>query len=266
MKTFQSRVWICAFLTVVPAVVSAQQTCKNFENGGFENDFAGWFNMGGAVIGDYTDRNYLPATFIVSPREHNFQAILTAGPVDAATLESFLAVTPGFFTNQGMRGGAAIKKEFDGNAGDIISCGFYWSGQDVAGVPGAPFNDTAFLTITQSNSSTLNGSEVFTLADIASNGNGHDYSLSLGIGHPGKGQGSSSYAIGPGLYEKGYKTFVWTLPNTQRYTLGFVSFNQTDNAFPSDLLVDNCTCTPIMDPPRPLKKVSRPQQKIQPER
>lgn len=248
-KTLAS-VWICGITIVVLAITASAQseTCATLSNGGFESgSFAGWTTTAGpSVIGPYQDRNYLPAVFPVSPFGR-FQALLTAGPASAATVETFLGVTPGFFTGQRMTGGAAIKKSFAANAGDIISCSFYWSGQDVAGVGsggsfGAPFNDTAYLTITQSLAST---SAVFTLADIASGGNGHDYSVPFLGSHPGKGQGSSSYAIGPGLFDKGYKTFAWVLPSTQTYTIGFVSFNQTDNSFPSDLLVDNCVCNPI---------------------
>src|SRR5438874_2446911 len=88
MKTFQSRVWICAFMTVVPAVVSAgQQTCANFVNGGFETgNFEGWTATAGAsVIGVYEDRNYLPSSFPVSPFA-SFQTKLTAGPEIAANV------------------------------------------------------------------------------------------------------------------------------------------------------------------------------------
>jgi hypothetical protein len=252
MKKCFASIWIYGVMIVALTVTASAQlgTCP-IVNGGFESgDFTGWSVVpggGASVIGDYQDRNYLPAIFEVSPFG-SFQAKLTPASATAASIETFLNVTPGFFTGQKMTNGAAIKQSFAGNAGDVISCSFYWSGQDVAGASGSSFNDTAYLTITQSGTTSP---AVFTLADIVSNGNGHDYSVSFFNSHPGKGQGSSSYVIGSGLYEKGYKTFAWTLPITQTYTIGLVSFNQTDSNLPSDLLVDNCVCSGNMPPSGP---------------
>jgi len=230
---------------VLPTTAEAAIT-----NGGFEDDFTGW-----EAIGDYRVEN---SKFGSDPIEGNSQAFLStafneivgiddngyeiiggnagsvsfiSGFAEDYSLEGFFSSST-FFGDDLLGGlataepieGSAIKQKFTASAGETLS--FSWnfltnestSKAAVDDFTYPDFNDFAFALI-QSGSSI----EWFRLADTI-----EDFNNS-----------STSFAD-----ETGFRTFSYTVPTTDKYTLGIGVVDVGDSKRISGLLVDKVEAVP----------------------
>jgi hypothetical protein len=193
-------------LVLVTLLAIASPAVAGVVNGGFETgDFTGWGSTAGtAVVG----AGCYGASHCVSPTQGSYMALLTAGYVDMGTLSGILGTNLSAVYPGGTFG-SAIWQDVGLAAGDTFSFDWNFLANDYA-----PFDDTG----------------AFTAYVFATGANGSFYL-------------SSVLATGD-FGSSGWQHWSGVATTTSVYRVGFVVFNDLDNALSSQLLIDNVYATP----------------------
>jgi hypothetical protein len=196
---------------------SAQAIVLNgsFETGDFSTE---WMSIG--------DNNIVTRTYGVTPTDGEFQALITSkyGSVTDTNLESFLDLSLGSLDtllSANVVEGSAIKQTFTVRQGETLS--FSWnflSNETVFDDQPTTFNDLAFVSI---------GGTVLKIADTSNLANPSNTIFDT---------------------ETGYKTFSYTFTQGGTYLLGIgvVDVDDSNDFFPSGLLVDNVEIQSVPEP------------------
>lgn len=196
-------------ITVGLIISTGESVGAMIANGSFETS-GGWETTGATIIQQ-------DESFGSSPTDGAYQALLETlqGTTNASgsQLETFLGLSAGSLTGDGVNEGSAIKQTVTANAGDVLT--FSWN--FLTNTPSsASNNDFAFFTVVSSS----------TLADT--------YSPLL----------STSYPT-PFEQATGYQTQTYTISNPGTYTLGFGVVDVGSNSGNSGLLIDNASIVPV---------------------
>lgn len=211
---------------MLAAALGAQAAVITLNNHGFElGNASGWTTSGIVNVQATATIAAGPNTWLYGPAG-SFMAVLSAGEgfdmPSVASLETFFGVTPGLLSGGLPPGtatvGSGIYQDFSGNAGDTVR--MYWA---YAATDYAPYNDPAFVVVT--------GPGVEQLTVLASIDNG---GITVG-----------SYGA------TGWQSFIYTLPATGAYRLGFGVVNTGDSIVPGYLLLDNAAGTFSGEIPEP---------------
>ena len=196
---------------------SAQAIVLNgsFETGDFSTE---WMSIG--------DTRIVTNTYGVTPTDGEFQALITSkyGSVTDTNLESFLDLSLGSLDtllSANVVEGSAIKQTFTVRQGETLS--FSWnflSNETVFDDQPTTFNDLAFVSI---------GGTVLKIADTSNLANPSNTIFNT---------------------ETGYKTFSYTFTQGGTYLLGIgvVDVDDSNDFFPSGLLVDNVEIQSVPEP------------------
>ncbi|BAZ48273.1 peptidase domain-containing protein [Nostoc sp. NIES-4103] len=186
-------------LTLTPTTVSAAVLNGSFETG----DFSNWITTGQTTVEDFN--------FGVTPADAGYQAVLETlqdtTTVSGSDLESFLGLSNGSLTTDGVIEGSAIKQTIVASSGDILS--FSWNFLTDQVPPDSTFNDFAFFSL---------GNTVSSLADTFT---------------------PTTISFSRLALETGYQTYSYTIPVAGTYTLGFGVVDAGDSAVNSALVIDN---------------------------
>jgi VCBS repeat-containing protein len=169
--------------------ISATNT-QGFESGTFN----GWNVLGSAEVVTEHDA-FLPAN-------GNYFAVLNGNGASAASMESFLGLSPGKLNSLGngaATSGSVIKTTVNLSAGDVLSFDWAFQAHDYL-----PFDDFSFLV--------TGAGQILELADVKNTGN---YGFS------------------------GWHNFKYTANANTVFELGIGATNVLDNALDSHLLIDN---------------------------
>jgi hypothetical protein len=184
-------------------------------NPSFEAGFTGYTTLGDASI--------QTAAFGSGPVDGSFQALLstTATFFPASAVEIFLGLPSGSLDGLGNGDavlGSALRQDFLGNAGDVIS--FQFNFLTVEETPSSDFNDFAFTSLSL-------------LQEIADT--------------------NSVFVASSTVFPKetGFQTFTVTLPTTGTYSLGIGIVDVSDFDGNSGLLIDAITTSRARAVPEP---------------
>jgi hypothetical protein len=208
------------------AALGAQAAVITLNNHGFEaGNASGWTTTGIVNVQGTATISGGPNTWLYGPAG-SYLAVLSSGAGSSmpsiSALETFFGVTPGLLSGGLPPGnatvGSGIYQDFSGNAGDTVR--MYWA---YAATDYVPYNDPAFAFV--------RGPSVEQLTVLASIYNG-----GITVGSFGA---------------TGWQSFVYTLPATGTYRLGFGVVNTQDTVVPGFLLLDNASGTFSGEIPEP---------------
>jgi len=195
-------------LALVTLLAIASPAVAGVVNGGFETgDFTGWGTAGDTAVVTAGCSTIFP-NHCASPTQGAYMALLTAGAVDLGTLSTILGTNLSAVYPGGTYG-SAIWQDVPLSAGDVFSFDWNFLGNDYN-----PFDDTG----------------AFTAYVFMTGANGSFYLASVnGVGDYGT---------------SGWQHWAGIATTTSTYRVGFVVFNDLDNALSSQLLIDDVQATP----------------------